>query len=61
MNYIRPKRIRKDLKKLRQMFVKPEKYLKEQATDYKIYEINMEQQFWDSKIDTDNFSFGESK
>ncbi len=47
----------KDLLKLRQMLENPKKYLQQEAKSYKEYESTMEQQFWDSKIDTKNFSY----
>ncbi|WP_156879190.1 hypothetical protein [Salinimicrobium xinjiangense] len=47
----------KDLLKLRQMIVNPKKYLRLEAESYKEYEQTMEEQFWDSKIDTKNFSY----
>ena len=50
----------KDLLKLRQMVVHPKKYLKLEAKDYKRYEANMEQEFWNSKIDTKIFSYYEN-
>lgn len=52
-NWIRDK----DLLKLRQMIVNPKRYLLLEAGPYKEYEHIMEQQFWDSKIDTKNFSY----
>ena len=50
----------KDLLKLRQMVVHPKKYLKLEAKDYKRYEASMEQEFWNSKIDTKIFSYYEN-
>ncbi len=50
----------KDLLKLYQMFNTPKKYLKDEAKNYKKYETNMEQEFWNSKIDTKTFSFYEN-
>lgn len=47
----------KNLLKLRQMFNKPKKYLRVEAEAYKQYETNMEQEFWNSKIDTKTFSY----
>ncbi len=47
----------KDLLKLRQMILDPERYSLLEAKNYKEYESTMEQQFWDSKIDTKNFSY----
>ena len=42
----------KNLLKLRQMVQNPKKYLKAETKAYKLYEKNMVQQFWNSKIDT---------
>jgi len=50
----------KDLLKLRQMVFNPKKYLKEEAKNYKKYESTMEQQFWDSRIDTKTFAYYEN-
>lgn len=50
----------KDLWKLRQMIEQPQKYLKAEAKNYKEYEKTMEHEFWNSKIDTKNFSFYEN-
>lgn len=50
----------KDLFKLYQMVNTPKKYLKYEAKNYKKYETNMEQEFWNSKIDTKAFSFYEN-
>ncbi|MFN4762694.1 hypothetical protein ACKGJN_06170 [Gillisia sp. Q332] len=47
----------KNLLKLRQMIEDPGRYLFLEAKSYKEYESTMEQQFWDSKIDTKNFSY----
>ncbi len=47
----------KNLIKLWQMIEQPKKYLKSEAQNYKLYEAEMEEQFWNSKIDTDNFSY----
>ena len=47
----------KDLAKLWQMVEHPVRYLKSEAHHYKQYEAEMEEQFWNSKIDTDNFSY----
>jgi hypothetical protein len=49
----------KNLLKLKQMVDNPKKYLKEEAGNYKVYEATMEQEFWNSKIDTKNFSYYE--
>ncbi len=46
----------KDLIKLNQMVNNPKKYLKEEAANYKKYETSMEQEFWNSKINTKTFS-----
>ena len=50
----------KDLLKLNQMIEHPVNYLRSQAKDYKIYEATMELEFWNSKIDTKNFSYHEN-
>ena len=50
----------KDLLKLRQLVYHPKRYLKAQAKDYKRYEKTMEQEFWNSKIDTKTFSYHEN-
>ena len=50
----------KDLLKLRQMVDNPEMYLRQEAKNYKQYEKTMEQEFWNSKIDTKIFSFYEN-
>ncbi len=47
----------KNLMKLWQMVEQPKQYLKSEAQNYKLYEAEMEEQFWNSKIDTDNFSY----
>ena len=49
----------KNLLKLRQMVYNPKIYLKVEAKDYKRYESTMEQEFWNSKIDTKTFSYYE--
>lgn len=46
----------KNLFKLKQMIGNPRQYLLIEAESYKEYEKTMEQQFWNSKIDTKNFS-----
>lgn len=51
----------KDLLKLYQMVNNPKKYLKEEAKNYKKYEATMEQEFWNSKIDTKLFSYYDKK
>lgn len=50
----------KDLLKLKQMVDNPKKYLREEAKNYKQYESTMEQEFWNSKIDTKTFSYYEN-
>jgi hypothetical protein len=50
----------KDFLKLKQMVYNPKKYLREEAKSYKQYEATMEQQFWNSKIDTKTFSYYEN-
>ncbi|NOT35962.1 MAG: hypothetical protein HOP11_01130 [Saprospiraceae bacterium] len=50
----------KDLLKLKQMVNNPKKYLREEAKSYKQYEAAMEQEFWNSKIDTKAFSYYEN-
>ncbi len=50
----------KNLKKLRQMVEDPKNYLREEAKSYKQYETIMEQEFWNSKIDTKIFSYHEN-
>ncbi|MBK6701981.1 MAG: hypothetical protein IPG55_19285 [Saprospiraceae bacterium] len=47
----------KNLLKLREMVYYPKKYLKVEANAYKQYETTMEQEFWNSKIDTKTFSY----
>ena len=42
--------------KLKQLFEKPEAYLKDEAANYKVYETTMEQVFWNSKINTKTFT-----
>ncbi|MFM7327429.1 MAG: hypothetical protein ACKO3B_01710, partial [Bacteroidota bacterium] len=49
----------KNLLKLNQMVDHPRKYLRDEASRYKPYETTMEQQFWNSKIDTKTFSYYE--
>ena len=49
-----------NLLKLRQMLLNPKKYLKEEAKNYKLYETQMEQAFWSSRIDTKIFSYHEN-
>lgn len=50
----------KNLLKLKQMVDNPKKYLRVEAGNYKRYEEVMEQEFWDSKIDTKTFSYYEN-
>ena len=50
----------KDLLKLKQMVDNPKKYLKVEAKNYKLYELQMEHEFWNSKIDTKTFSYDEN-
>lgn len=49
----------KNLTKLRQMVYKPKRFLRKEAKNYKKYEDQMEQVFWNSKIDTKSFSLYE--
>lgn len=46
----------KDLLRLRQMIHQPVKYLRVEAKAYRQYESRMEEEFWNSKIDTESFS-----
>jgi len=41
------------------MIYMPKKYLKDEAKNFKEYEKTMEQEFWNSKIDTKTFSYYE--
>jgi hypothetical protein len=50
----------KDLLKLRQMIENPIKYLREEARHYKAYEENMEEVFWNSKVDTKTITHHEN-
>jgi len=50
----------KDLYKLNQLVNHPKKYLRVEAKRYKQYESTMEQAFWESRIDTKNFSYHEN-
>lgn len=50
----------KDLPKLKQMVQNPGKYLKKEANNYKQYESVLEQEFWNSKVDTKTFSYDEN-
>ena len=49
-----------DLLKLKEMVENPNKFLKSEAENYKRYEHTMEEQFWDSRIDTKVFSYYEN-
>jgi hypothetical protein len=49
----------KNLPLLHQMVEQPKKYLKNQASAYKKYELEMEGIFWNSKIDTKAFTYYE--
>lgn len=49
----------KDLLKLNQMVTNPKQYLKDETFNYKMYETTMEQEFWNSKIDTKSFAYYE--
>lgn len=49
----------KNLDKLKQMVLKPATFLKEETKTYKKYETMMEQEFWNSKIDTKIVSYYE--
>lgn len=50
----------KNLWKLRTMFENPKRYLKSELKNYKEYEKTMENEFWNSKINTKNNSFYEN-
>jgi hypothetical protein len=50
----------KNLLKLRQMIENPKRYLKTEANYYKLYESTMEQEFWNSRINTKTFSYHEN-
>lgn len=50
----------KNLLKLRQMLEHPRTYLKREAKAYKRYEKTMEETFWNSRIDTQTFSYDEN-
>ncbi len=47
----------KNINKLKTMALLPKKYLKDEAQNYKRYETYLEQDFWNSKIDTKTFSY----
>ncbi len=50
----------KNMGKLRQMVYQPKKFLRDEAKNFKEYEATMEHLFWNSKIDTKNFSYHEN-
>ena len=50
----------KDLLTLKQMIENPKQYLKKETKYYKKYETQMEQEFWNSKIDPQIFSYYEN-
>ena len=50
----------KNLIKLKQMVDYPRMFLRSEAADFKMYEGIMEDQFWNSRIDTKTFSFYEN-
>ncbi|MCX6252387.1 MAG: hypothetical protein NTX61_16765 [Bacteroidetes bacterium] len=50
----------KDLLSLKLMIDNPKKYLQREASSYKKYETEMEEIFWNSKIDTQLFSYNEN-
>ncbi|MFN0031919.1 MAG: hypothetical protein ACKVOR_07155 [Flavobacteriales bacterium] len=49
----------KDLMKLHTMLHRPRSYLQGETANYKKYEADMEEQFWNSRIDTKTFSLYE--
>ncbi len=49
----------KNLGKFKQMMLSPAQYLEDEASSYKMYETTMEQEFWDSRIDTKTVSYDE--
>lgn len=49
----------KDLLKLKKLLDNPKKYLRDEVKAYKLYENTMEQEFWNSRIDTKTFSYYE--
>lgn len=49
----------KNLWKLRQLIENPKAFFKAEAKEYKKYEEEIEHTFWNSKIDTKNFSYHE--
>jgi hypothetical protein len=61
LEWIRPQWLKeKNLAKLKQMVDNPKKYLIGEAKNYKQYEATMEQEFWNSKIDTKTFTYYEN-
>lgn len=50
----------KNLYKLNQLLVHPSHYLKREAGFYKKYESDIELNFWNSRIDTQKFSYYEN-
>lgn len=50
----------KNIFKLNQMVYQPKTFLRNQAAEFKKYETSMEEQFWNSRIDTKNFSYHEN-
>lgn len=50
----------KDLDKLKLMVREPLEYLKNEAKNFKAYETQMEQEFWNSRIDTKSWSKDEN-
>ncbi|HMP99243.1 MAG TPA: hypothetical protein PKC24_05630 [Cyclobacteriaceae bacterium] len=50
----------KNIMKLRQMVYQPNAYLKSEAAEFKKYEATMEQEFWNSRIDTKTFVMNEN-
>lgn len=49
-----------NLLKLKQMLYNPQQYLKNEAGNYKRYESDMEELFWNSRIDTKSFTYHEN-
>lgn len=49
----------KNPEKLRQLIRRPAEYFRAEASVYKTYEHTMEDAFWNSRIDTRNFSYHE--
>ncbi len=50
----------KNLVKLNRLFTKPDKFFRKEAGNYSRYESRMEEIFWSSRIDTDNFDYYEN-